>query len=232
MDNLSTPKSVNLQPSFFLTPPDSSERENSFDCERSACLLPPPPQPIFLSSILTPPKETPYPNEDVVSKLYESGYPRLSATVFNFLQPGDLASCVSVCRTWKKIIRNNKTLIDSVRQHRKQQRTNSENTHKQPSLSLQTGPLIDHTNYLPLPSPTHPSPITVPSRSHRPCPNCSSPARVEENNAVCSKCNLTSCTECLQLAHTGECSERLSSTKKTSTIVAGTKKSKRRLKRL
>lgn len=72
----------------------------------------------------------------------------------------------------------------------------------------------------------------------RPCPQCQSPAKkLNIRRAECSKCCFDFCQDCLQRWHENSCESRRDnqlSPKKSqnSVFIAGSKKSKKRLKRL
>ncbi len=70
----------------------------------------------------------------------------------------------------------------------------------------------------------------------RPCPNCCSPAKVLNNRrAECTKCTFDFCRDCSRSWHEeASCGIQCipTSPKKNDALIAGTKKSKKRLKRL
>ncbi len=72
----------------------------------------------------------------------------------------------------------------------------------------------------------------------KPCPNCCSPAKVLNNRrAECTKCTFDFCQDCSRSWHEKgscgiECIPICTSSKKNDSLIAGTKKSKKRLKRL
>lgn len=217
MDNFSTPKAATLPPSFLMTPPHSS------------VYLSPPPQLILVSSFITPPKEEPNLYGDIVSMLHKSGCPHLSKAIFSHLQPADLASCMCTNRTWRMLIQESTNLLESVGQYQLKQRENVENLYNQTFRTSHYAPLTDLTNY---PSSSS-KPITIPDEPQMSC-NSYSPVNVDNRSLLCSNCNCIFCTGCLQSVHTTDFSSHLGSRKIPccSEAVAGSKTSKRRLKRL
>ena len=120
---------------------------------------------------------------------------------------------------------------------------------KKPSLSLALGSSLtvrralgSLSNTRP-PSPLLSNPISSsykaePTQRHRPCPNCGSPARqLNLRRAVCTKslCELDFCQNCFRSWHEGPCEEghvQRSPKRKQDSLIAGSHKSKKRLRRL
>lgn len=83
-------------------------------------------------------------------------------------------------------------------------------------------------------------PVRVPfsqgiTTKQRPCPNCQSPAKeLNLRRAECTNCQFDFCQHCFKPWHEGECSGRMSPSKRPrqTETVCGTKKSKKRLRRL
>lgn len=68
---------------------------------------------------------------------------------------------------------------------------------------------------------------------HRHCPQCRAVSKqLNLGRAVCTKCNFDFCSLCFKLWHDGECERQKSPKRPSQEISAGTKRSKKNLKRL
>ena len=158
-------------------------------------------------------------------------------------------SCTLVCSCWYQLISTRHNLLSRIRAHTKDLHRNYENADK-PFVSLvelnsNRKPLGDAKNRLLVrhgqgstPSLPAKSTMSVPKRvmyKHRHCPQCSSPSKqLNLRRAECTnaKCRFDFCSSCLRSWHDGEC-ERLRSPKRHSNeVVAGSKRSKKNLRRL
>ena len=90
-----------------------------------------------------------------------------------------------------------------------------------------------HSKITPVPfQPSFPQAQLV--LKQRPCPDCQSPAKVLNlRRAECTRCHLDFCQHCFRPWHKGRCvTARSPEAMKKQGVICGTKKSKRRLRRL
>ena len=212
MAMFSTPKQAPpmMQPSVLFTPPFSSSN------------------PVFYSPImrmqfspalpLPSPAATPTPEQkDIPSELYLGGYPMVSEKVFSCLSGADLYNCLQVCKTWNQQVSSNSHIMAQVKTHRRQCKENAENLQKgqmgQPQVDpLQRRPLVSIL-------PNRKAPVCCTSAPHSTC-------------SVIQKANLH-LKEHFEFSHGGECTvSRSLKRPRESEAICGTKKSKKRLRRL
>ena len=229
-----TPKSMAAS-SVFLTPPNSLEKE---DDELSVPL-----SPLPFPSLFTPPHDA-HSQEDTSRDdfiaLWRLRFPLIVQKILDHLTGPDLVECLSVSRTWRSTIKARPGLMQIVSEYQKGRKENAENLNKTAVSERETRSrvrpsLTDLSNRLPNPplTPLVQGTSTITGDRLRPCPNCQSPAkRMDQNRALCDHCEYNFCMICLRENHKGEC--RGSSPKRSfsSIAVAGTKKSRKRLKRL
>ena len=156
------------------------------------------------------------------------------------------SSATLVCRRWSQLIASFTHLQTKIRLHRKELHRDVENMDK-PFLSQVFGanrkPLGDAKNrlltkngHVSTPSlPPHAA-MAVPKRvmyKHRHCPQCKAPSKqLNHRRAECTNCRFDYCSLCLKTWHDSEC-ERQRSPKRTSVEnSAGSKRSKKNLRRL
>ena len=72
-----------------------------------------------------------YPQEhkDIPTELYSAGVPLIAERIFSFLNPADLCSCLQVCTTWNCQVSSASKFMDKVYAHRKKCKENAENHH-------------------------------------------------------------------------------------------------------
>ena len=155
-------------------------------------------------------------------------------------------SSTLVCNEWTQLIASFPHLHTRIRAYTKNMQRNTENAGKQfPALALVSDrkPLGDAKNRLLAKNgqgytPSLPPKSVVPKRvmyKHRHCPQCrSSSKQLNLRRAECTnpKCKFDFCSGCFKSWHEGEC-ERLKSPKRPSKeVTAGSKRSKKNLRRL
>lgn len=220
--------------SVFLTPPDSLEKEDDELCV--------PLSPLPFPSLFTPPHDVhsqqDTSRDDFITS-WRLRFPHIVQKILDYLTGPDLVGCLSVSRTWRAVIKERSVLMQIVSEYQKRRKENAENLNKTVServTRLVRPFLTDLSNHrIPNPSltPLVQGTSTITGDRLRPCPNCQSPAKkMEQNRALCNHCEYNFCIVCLRENHKGEC--RGSSPKRSSSsiAVAGTKKSRKRLRRL
>lgn len=155
-----------------------------------------------------------------------------------------LCSCRLVCQSWNTHISQRLPVIVKPLSLTKTQSVTDENTRPSQSVkSRRTALATINSNSL---DNTSTAVQTKHSQKKvgtsviklRPCPQCQSPAkRLNARRAECGKCSFDFCQDCLQTWHEESCGSyrdmQLSPKKsQNNASIAGTKKSKRRLKRL
>ncbi|XP_011410497.2 PREDICTED: F-box only protein 5-like [Amphimedon queenslandica] len=225
--------------SAFLTPPSSLSKDeqplldriNSRGLPRSH--LPSP--PLLRFSLLTPGKEEGERKVDFISSLYPP-FAHIAYQVFSHLSPSDLISCASVSKKWREVILSKPSFIHSIKSYQRQMKSNQENLIRpfrelsncfEDSIAREplTQRRINQVSSLY---------ISSSSISYRNCPQCSSPRAKRlppSKMAHCDCCNFSFCCDCLKKAHGTVSCQSTSPTRKSS-LVAGGKPSRKRLKRL
>ena len=155
-------------------------------------------------------------------------------------------SCLHVCHMWHDIIAEKPHLLELIQSSHLLQQTenikkaplalNSNSSSRRALGSISTNTL--HSNHSPL-LPSPPSYKAEPTQKHHPCPSCGSPARkLNLRRAVCTRavCQMEFCQKCFRRWHEGECvqSSVPRSPKRSTqhTLIAGSQRSKKRLRRL
>ena len=240
MDNFSTPK-INMESTVFFTPPSSLEKDSQTDDANSPPLIP---VPVF--SLLTPTRDFLKSQEqlDFISFLFPS-YSHLSDEILSHLNPFDLCQCLSVCKMWRQAILSNKKLFKRIIECRKQHKMDNENFHRHIRSSWSSVPpstprpalgsidsnfsIIESTDTL-----QSKAKRMLKSGTLRPCPKCSSPAKkLNKSRAQCNVCQFDFCPKCFRSSHGSECPGRSSPKKKREEeTIIGSKKNKKRIKRL
>lgn len=234
---VATPK-FDMTSSAFLTPPSSLSKDeqplldriNSRGLTRSHAHSP----PLLYFSLLTPGKEKGERKVDFIYSLYPP-FAHIAYQIFSHLSPSDLLSSASVSKKWREAILSNPSFIHSIKSYQRQKKSNQENLIN-PSRELSNcfedsiarEPLTQRrTNQVS-------SLYISSSTSYRNCPQCSSPRAKRlppSKTAYCDCCNFSFCCDCLKKAHGTVSCQSTSPTRKSS-LVAGGKPSKKRLKRL
>lgn len=191
---------------------------------------------------------------DVLARLYLEGHRLVLDEVLSYLSPADLASSLQVSRTWNELITSDARLAEMVAEHRRRRKENAENLGKPfaaPSSTAAVAAPGENRRALSSIAANvlaRPAPAAVPSSSSQPvvhhssrreggrtmlpCPNCRGSARqLNLRRAECGKCAFDYCLHCFKPWHGGDCSKR-SAEKASRDAIAGTKKSKKRLRRL
>ena len=72
-----------------------------------------------------------YPPEykDLLTELYSMGVPLIAEKIFTLLNPADLCSCLQVCTTWNYQVSTRPKFMDKVNAYRRQCKENAENLH-------------------------------------------------------------------------------------------------------
>ena len=214
MAMFSTPKQAppTMQPSVLFTPPFSSSKPLFYSPIMRMQFSPALPLP-FPSPAATPTPE----QKDIPSELYLGGYPMVSEKVFSCLSGADLSNCLQVCKTWNQQVSSNSHIMAQVKTHRTQCKENAENLHKGQTEQ----PLVAPLQRRPLGSilPNRKAPVCCTSAPHSTC-------------SVIQKVNLH-LQEHFEFSHQGECTvSRNLKRPRESEAICGTKKSKKRLRRL
>ena len=164
------------------------------------------------------PPTTPTPEQkDIPSELYLGGYPMVAEKVFSCLSGADLSNCLQVCKTWNQLVSSNSHIMAQVKTHRRQYKENAENLHK----GQMEQPLVAPLQRRPLGSvlPNRKAPVCCTSAPHSTC-------------SVIQKANLH-LQEQFEFSHRGEYTvSRSLKRPRESEAICGTKKSKKRLRRL
>lgn len=154
-----------------------------------------------------------------------------------------LYSCLRVSRKWHDIITEKPHYLEQIKSHFK---GSTENAKKLCvplySTSATRKALCTISNHLPvrpqtflLPKSAYKAELT---QKHRPCPTCGSPAReLNLRRTICTNrsCQMDFCQMCFRRWHEGQCAESgdyRSPKRKHSTLIAGSEKSRKRLRRL
>lgn len=146
------------------------------------------------------------PKRDFLSSL-RNRFPHVLDKVLNYLTPPDLIKCLRICRSWRQIVLSCPRLVVSINQHRVECKTNAENIYKKDrtTRSEHQGPMVNLTN------------ITTQKRLSD---------RADTNTDATQ---IPSCSHA-HIAQTGDTGSRKRPVD--SNTVAGSKKSKKRLRRL
>ena len=251
MDPPSTPRQAALElpsSSVFMTPPLSSQKPGAPPADAHS--NPPRPSKLLPLSLLSPALTPPAagrsrvvmtsPDEvDILSELYLRGHLLVMDFILSLLSPADLSSSLQVSSTWNKIITSDTRLVELVAGFRRQRKENAENLQKlyipltvtsaeRRALStiatnvptqVPKSVLVQNTRHLP------------PQGKFLPCPNCQSSARqLNQRRAECAQCSFDYCLHCFKPWHAGDCVKR--TLERAGDSIAGTKKSKKRLRRL
>ena len=212
MAMFSTPKQASLmmQPSVLFTPPFSSSK------------------PLFYAPIMRmqfspallhshSPHQLPLLLQNrKVSHQNLGGYAMVAEKVFSYLSGADLSNCLQVCTTWTQQISSNSHFLAQVTTHRRQCKENAENLHKSQMKHSLVAPL----QRIPLASllPNKKAPVCCMS-----APHSTRPAQ---------KVNLRG-PDHFEFSPRGECTvSRSLKRPRESEAICGTKKSKKRLRRL
>ena len=93
--------------------------------------------PILPSSISKSPifspnlsRETSRQRVDVLSDLYLSGCPMIAKKILSLLSPADLTDCLQVCKTWNHQVSSDSHLMGQVNSYRSECKANAENLYK------------------------------------------------------------------------------------------------------
>jgi len=172
--------------------------------------------PLSLLSLVSMPKSplnlppSPPACKDILSTLY-LGVPSVAERIISLLSPADLCSSQQVCTTWNHLVSSGAQFMDRVNNYRRQCKENAENLHKTEEPMEAT---LFPVKRIPLAAIT---------------PNTVSPFRT--TNAA-SPTPFTA--KCIKPWHEGESSGRVNPSKRPrqSEAICGTKKSKKRLRRL
>ena len=226
--------------SVFLTPPSSLDK----DSQELTTTAPLPPPPVF--SLLTPTKDAPTTETvDFISLLYPSFY-HISDQILSSLDPVDLINSLAVCKSWRQAVISNKSSVQKIKNYRKLIKKDSENLYHiksqlqslpEPRRPLGTASLnVIATTTVSMESlkVTANTITTNGTTSLRPCPKCSSPARkIDVHEAHCNFCDYNFCCQCFKSSHKQNCTRQLSPKRPAdSDSIVGSKKSKKRLRRL
>ena len=214
MAMFTTPKQAPpmMQPSVLFTPPFSSSKPLFYSPIMRMQFSPALPLPIASPAATSTPEQ-----KDIPSELYLGGYPMVSEKVFSCLSGADLSNCLQVCKTWNQQVSSNSHIMAQVKTHRRQCKENAENLHK----GQMEQPLVAPLQRRPLSSilPNRKAPVCCTSAPH-------------STGSVIEKVNLH-LQEHFDFSHGGECSVSMSLKRpRESEAICGTKKSKKRLRRL
>ena len=67
---------------------------------------------------------------DVLSELYRSGHPIVTQKILSLLCPADLSKCLQVCKAWNHQVSSDAYLMTQVNSYRSECKANAENLHK------------------------------------------------------------------------------------------------------
>ena len=210
MAMFSTPKQAPLMIQPF-TPPFSPSKPLFYSPIMRMQFSPALPLP-FPSPAATPPPE----QKDIPTELYLGGYAMVAEKVFSYLSGADLSNCLQVCTTWTQQISSNSHFMTQVTTHRRQCKENAENLYK----SQMEQPLVAPLQRIPLASllPNKKAPVCCVSAPHSTCP--------------VQKVNLH-WPDHSEFSPGGDCTvSRSLKRPRESEAICGTKKSKKRLRRL
>ena len=150
-------------------------------------------------------------HRDILSTLYLGGVPQVAETIISHLNAADLCRSQQVCTTWNHLVSSDAQFMNKVDAYHKQCKEDAENMHKT----------------------EEPMETTVSPVKRRPL------AAFTPNTQTCFQTTkATSSTpfngKCIKPWHEGESSGRVSPSKRPrqSEAICGTKKSKKRLRRL
>ena len=205
MGKIVTPK----QTSVFMTP---SSTKSALYSPRvlsppSLCLLSPPETP--KTSLERSPSRSAC--KDIVSELYLGGQPLVAERIFSLLNPADLCSSLQVCTTWNHQVSCGAQFMNKISMYRRQYKEDAENLHKT----------------------EEPMETTVSPNKRRPLtdftPNTQSQFRTAKPAFPASFTGM-----CIKPWHEGKNSGTVNPSKRPrqSEAICGTKKSKKRLRRL
>lgn len=155
-------------------------------------------------------------------------------------------SCLQVSRIWHDIISEKPHYMEQIKSHLKSSAENAKKPY--PSLTTTTTTTIRRalcpiSNHLPVHPQTFLPPLSSSYKAeqflrHQPCPTCGSPAKqLNLRRTICTnvKCQMDFCQRCFRRWHDGECAEVIGSRspkRNQTTLIAGSHKSKKRLRRL
>ena len=150
-------------------------------------------------------------HKDIPTELYTMGVPLIAERIFSLLNPADLCSCLHVCTTWNYQVSSAPRFMDKVSAYRKKCKENAENHH---ASKKQKEVIVFPTQRQPLATFT-PNTLTQ-----------------IQNKKTCS--TAISFKYVKPVWHESGCSGRVSPSKRPrqSEDICGTKKSKKRLRRL
>ena len=157
--------------------------------------------------LLTYPPE----HKDIQTELYSAGVPLIAERIFSLLTPADLCNSLQVCTTWNYQIYSVPKFMDKVSAYRRKCKENAENHH---ASKKQMEVIVFPTRRQPLATFT---------------PNTLTQIQTKET------CSTTVSFKCIKpVWHKSGCSGRVSPSKRPrqSEDICGTKKSKKRLRRL
>ena len=154
-----------------------------------------------------------YPQEhkDILTELYSAGVPVIAERICSLLNPADLCNCLQVCTTWNCQVSSAPKFMDKVDAHRRKCKENAEN-HNVSKKQMEI--IVFPTQRRPLAAFT---------------PNTLTQVQSRET------CSTTVSFKCIKPAlHESGSSGRVSPSKRPrqSEDICGTKKSKKRLRRL
>ena len=154
------------------------------------------------------------------------------------------SSVTLVCSRWTQLTVSFPRILTKIRGYSKYLHRDTENMNKPfPSLALcpDRKPLGDAKNRLLVKNASTPSLppkaiVTVPKRvmyKHRHCPRCRAASKqLNLRRAECTNCKFDYCSLCLKSWHNSECERQKSPKRASNEISAGSKRSKKNLKRL
>ena len=168
--------------------------------------------PLSLLSPTATPKSplTPSPPayKDILSTLYLGGVPQVAERIISHLNPADICSSQQVCTTWKQLVSSDANFMTKVNTYHRQCKEDAENLHKTEEPMETTA------------SPVKRRPLAAFT------PNTQTRFQTTKTTSPTPKC--------IKPWHEGEISGRVSQSKRPrqSEAICGTKKSKKRLRRL
>ena len=148
---------------------------------------------------------------DIPTELYTAGVPLIAERIFSLLNPADLCSCLQVCTTWNYQVSSAPKFMDKVSAYCKKCKKNAENHH---ASKKQKEVIVFPTQRQPLATFTPNTLMQI------------------QNKETCS--TVVSFKYVKPVWHESGCSGRVSPSKRPrqSEDICGTKKSKKRLRRL
>ena len=150
-------------------------------------------------------------HKDIPTELYSAGVPLIAERIFSLLNPTDLCSCLQVSTTWNYQVSSDPKFMDKVSAHRRKCKENAENYH---ASKKQMEVIVFPTQRQPLATFT---------------PNTLTQIQTKET------CSTTVSFKCIKpVWQKSGCSGRVGPSKRPrqSEDICGTKKSKKRLRRL